>query len=80
MQNADFVVDSFDKTKADLVIRMTVGGNALPMGFNQLSKLPVRLQALPLQAVFPTLEEGTGAMFGTVVPELKGSVTINNET
>ena len=40
------------------------------MGFNQLGKLAVRLQTLPLQAVFPALEEGTGAAFATVVPEL----------
>jgi hypothetical protein len=40
------------------------------MGFDQLGKLPVRFQALPFQAVFPALEKGAGATFGTVVPEL----------
>ncbi len=49
---------------------MTIGGNAIPMGFNQLGKLPIRLQSLPFQAVFPALEEGTRAAFAAVVPEL----------
>ncbi len=49
---------------------MTVGGNTLPMGFNQFGELPVRFQTLPFQAVFPALEEGTSATLGTVVPEL----------
>ena len=40
------------------------------MGFNQLGKLPIRLQSLPFQAVFPALEEGARAAFGAVVPEL----------
>ena len=70
MQYSDLVVDAFDQSKTDLVIRMTVGGNTIPMGFDQLGKLPVRFQALPFQAVFPALEKGVGAAFGTVVPEL----------
>ncbi len=40
------------------------------MGFNQLGKLPIRLQSLPFQAVFPALEKGTRAAFATVVPQL----------
>jgi hypothetical protein len=56
LQNPDFVVDPFHQTKTDLVLWMTVGGNTLPMGFNHLSELPVRLQTLPFQAVFPALD------------------------
>jgi len=70
LQHPDLVVDPFDQAKADLVIRMTVGGNTFPMGFNQLSKLPVRFQALPFQAVFPALEEDACPALSTVVPEL----------
>ena len=49
---------------------MTAGGNAIPVGFNQLGKLSVQRQSLPLQAVFPALEEGNRSTFGTAVPEL----------
>ena len=70
MQNPDFVVDAFDQSKTDFVLWMTIGGNAIPMGFNQLGKLPIRLQSLPFQAVFPTLEKGTCATLGAVVSEL----------
>ena len=40
------------------------------MGFNHFGKLSVWFQTLPFQTVFPSLEEGTGTTFGTVVPEL----------
>ncbi len=43
------------------------------MGFNHLSELPIRLQPLPLQALFPPLKEGARAPFGAVVPELSKS-------
>ncbi len=70
MQNPNLVVDPLDQSKTDFVLRMTIGGNAIPMGFNQLGELPIRLQSLPFQVVFPTLEEGPRAAFGAVVPEL----------
>ena len=40
------------------------------MGFNQLGELPIGLQSLPFQAVFPALEKGARATLGAVVPEL----------
>ena len=49
---------------------MTIGDNTIPMGFNQPGKLPIRLQSLPFQALFPALEEGTSAAFGALIPEL----------
>jgi len=70
LQPPDFVVDPFNQSKADFIVRMTVGDNAIPMEFDHRSKLPVRFQALPFQAVFPAIEESAGATFGAVVPEL----------
>ena len=49
---------------------MTIGGNAIPMGFNQLGKLSIRLQSLPFQAVLPSFKEGAGTALGSVIPEL----------
>ena len=49
---------------------MTIGGNAIPMGFNQLGKPSIRLQSLPFQAVLPSFKEGAGTALGSVIPEL----------
>ena len=70
MENPDFVVHPFDQSQTDFVLGMTVGGNAIPMGGNQLGKLPIWLQSLPVQAVLPALEKGTCSAFGVVVPQL----------
>ncbi len=70
MQDPDFVVNSFHQSKADFVVWMAIRSNTFPMGFNHVSELPIRLQPLPLQRVFPALEEGTSTPFGAVVPEL----------
>ena len=64
------MVDPFDQSKTDFVLWMTIGGNALPMGFNQFGTLPIRLQSLPFQTVFPAFEKRACASFGAIVPEL----------
>ncbi len=40
------------------------------MGLNQRVKLPIRLQSLPIQAVFPALKKGTRVTSGATFPEL----------
>ena len=56
--------------QGQFVLRMTVGGDTIPMGLNHTGELLVRMQALPFEAVFPTSEKGASAAFGAVIPEL----------
>jgi hypothetical protein len=70
LQNTNLVVDAFNQTETHFVLGIAVGGNTLPMGFNQLGELPVRFQTLPFQAVFPAFEKSPGTAFATVVPQL----------
>src|SRR5437868_4168782 len=70
LDHADLVVQSLDEPEGDLVVRMTVGGNSIPVSVNQLGKLLVRLQALPLQLSAPVLEELTSPGLSGVVPQL----------
>ena len=49
---------------------MTVGGDTIPMVLNHLCKLLIRFKPLPLQAVFPSIKEGTGAALREIIPEL----------
>ena len=70
LQDADLVVESFDQAEADLVVRITVGGDAVPMAFYHARKLAVRFQPLPLEGVLPALEEGPRTPLGAVIPEL----------
>jgi len=46
---------------------MAIGGNTIPIGFNQLGKLPIRRQSLPFKAIFPAFEKGTRAAFASYV-------------
>lgn len=57
LKDPDLVVQALDETKSDLVHWLTVGGNAIPMSVDHLSKLLVRFQPLLLQARPPILEE-----------------------
>ena len=40
------------------------------MVLNHLCKLLIRFKPLPLQAVFPSIKEGTGAALREIIPEL----------
>lgn len=64
------VVEPFDEAESDLVLGLTVGGDAIPMTLDPLSELLVRLQALPLEACPPVIEELARPGFTVVVPEL----------
>ena len=43
LQNTDFVVDPFNQAETDFVLRMTVGGNSIPVGLNHFGELLVRI-------------------------------------
>src|ERR1700730_3711595 len=70
LDHADLVVQALDEPEGNLVVGMTVRGNSLPMPVDQLGKLLVRLQALPLQLSTPVLEELTSPGLAGVVPQL----------
>ena len=70
LDHTDFIVQALHEPEGDLVVGLTVGGNAIPMPIYQLSELLVRLQALPLQLVAPVFEELTSPGLAGVVPQL----------
>src|SRR5712691_5152489 len=70
LQDADLVVQALDDPEADLVLRMTVRDDTLPMPLDHVGKALVRLEALPLQTISPAVEEGTSPDRILVVPEL----------
>jgi len=47
MNDADLVVEAFDKAKGNFISWLRVGGNAVPMFFNQLGKLLIEFKTLP---------------------------------
>ena len=49
--------ESLDEAERDLVLRLAVGGDSVPMTIDHLSELLVRFEALPLQARAPVVEE-----------------------
>jgi hypothetical protein len=57
LDDADFVVESFDEAERDLVLRLAVGGDAIPVTLDHVGEFLVGLQALPLQAGTPLIEE-----------------------
>src|SRR5262249_46235978 len=70
LDDPDFIVQAFDEPQSHFVLWVTIGGNPLPVALNQLRKLFVGLQALPLQGRSPILKEAPGPAFGLVVPQL----------
>src|SRR5450432_990170 len=49
LDHPDLVVRSFHKTQRDLVLRLAVGGDPLPVALDHASELLIRRQPLPLQ-------------------------------
>jgi hypothetical protein len=48
LDDADLVVEAFDEAERDLVLRLAVGGDAVPMSIDHLGEFLVGFQALPL--------------------------------
>src|SRR6266542_2771242 len=70
LQNADLIVKALDDPETYLVVGMAVRDDAVPMPLDHIGKALVGLEALPLQAVAPSVEEGTGPDGVGVIPEL----------
>jgi hypothetical protein len=62
--------EPLDKTQRYFVFRLAVGSDPIPMGVDHLSKLLVRLQALPFELITPVIEEFPCPGFALVVPKL----------
>src|SRR4030066_264758 len=70
LNDSDFVVQSLNKTKGDLVFGPAVGSNTVPMTVYHLGELLLVFQALPFQLPAPVLEELSRPGFAAVIPEL----------
>jgi hypothetical protein len=70
LNDPNLVIETFHETEGDLVIRLAITDDAVPMAFDQPGKLPVRFQPTPLELGFPVLEELARPSGITVIPEL----------
>ena len=70
LQNTNLVIQSFDKAQRHLVLRLTIGSDAIPVANDHQGEILVRLQALPLQSRPPVLHEPSCPAFLLVIPQL----------
>ena len=70
LNDIDLVVQSFDEAERHRVLRPAVGGDAVPMPFDQLGKLLEWLQPLPAYRGAPLVEELAGPGLASVRPQL----------
>jgi len=70
LEDADLVVESLDEAERDLVLGFAVGGDAVPMAVDHVGEALVWLEALPLEAGTPVVEEAAGPALAAIVPEL----------
>lgn len=57
LDDADFIVHSFDETKADFVIHAAIRSDAIPMAFDHVGELFKWAQSLPSQLSLPVVEK-----------------------
>ena len=57
LDDADFIVETFDEAEGDFVFRVAVSGDAIPVSLDHLGKLLVRLQTLPAKLGFPVVKK-----------------------
>ena len=70
LEDADLVVEALDEAERDLVLWLAVGGDAVPVALDHVGKALFGLEALPLEAGAPVVEEAPCPAFAPVVPEL----------
>jgi hypothetical protein len=70
LNDSDLGIESFDKAQRDVFFGRTVGRNPLPVAFHQRRKPLEGRQTLPLERVFPMVEEPPCPPFPPVVPQL----------
>ena len=74
LDDPDFVFHAFHETKRDLVLWLAICSDSIPMPINHFSKPLVGLQALPLQAGAPVLEETPRQGLASVVQQLTKTI------
>src|SRR2546422_11301203 len=70
LEHADLVVQALDDAERHLVLRVAVGGDAVPVPRDHCGKLLVGAEPLPLQSGAPVVEEAPGPALPLVLPEL----------
>ena len=65
-----FVVQAFDESERDLVLRFAIGGDAIPVAINQVDETLVGFEALPVEAGSPIVEEAPRPCLALVIPQL----------
>lgn len=68
--NTDLVLQSLDVRRRDLVARISVGGDAVPVPIDHAGKILVGLETLPFHLCPPALEELPGPCLTAMVPYL----------
>src|SRR5215831_3485010 len=70
LDEPDLVVEALHEPQRHFVLRMAEGGNPLPMTLDQLGKLFIRLEPLPLQGRLPIGKEMPCPPFLVITPQL----------
>ena len=70
LEDSNLIVQPFHEAKGNLVVGVTIRGDAVPMPFHQLSKLFVGFAAVPLQGGPPILKEAPRPAFRLIAPPL----------
>jgi hypothetical protein len=70
LDDTDLVIQAFHESKGDLVIRMAVTDDSVPVAFHESSKLLEGFKPLPAQLAFPAFKELSGLGWVVVIPEL----------
>ena len=70
LDDADFVVESFDEAKRHFVLRLAVGGDPIPVALDQRGELLEWLEPLPPEGGPPPVEELPRPRLAPILPEL----------
>src|SRR5271157_597899 len=70
LDDADLVVEPFDETEGDLVLRLAIGGYSIPVTLDHIGELLVGLEPLPLERCAPILKEAPCPTLVLVAPQL----------
>ena len=65
----DFAIDTFNQSKRDLIVGITVTHNTVPASFNHFYKLMKWFKTGPFQLGFPVGKESFGVADAFVIPE-----------
>ena len=70
MDHANLVVQTFYESQRHFILRLAIGGDAVPVTVDHRGELLVGLEALPLERGAPVLKEAPSPTLPLVVPQL----------